>query len=88
MVFLVLFYKESAVLMCQYDTCYWVFIMAEDEASLEEGKQLIEAYDFLRLLNEITSTYASKISVCDFFMIDMVVDDDLPNQLINQCFSN
>lgn len=62
--------------------------MAEDEASPEEGKQLIEAYDFLRLLNEITNTYASKISVCGFFMIDMVVDDDLPNQLINQCFSN
>lgn len=81
-------YKESAVLMCQEDPCSWAFIMAEGEASLEEGRQVIEASAFLRLLNEAADTYASEIPVHDFCMIDVVVDGELPNQLINQCFSN
>ena len=62
--------------------------MAEGEVSLEEGRQVIEASAFRKLLNETVDTYASEIPVCDFCMIDVLVDGELPNQLINQCFSN
>lgn len=60
--------------MCQEDPYSWAFIMAEGEASSEEGRQVIEASAFLRLLNEAADTYKVKIPVHDFCMIDVVVD--------------